>query len=164
MLKYLRKEVARSCPIHTAVADKAAAALADKGVFSKDAIIDTLNFGAIIDSIRWDYIREFIEEDQKCDLVPLAQTYFKRHPKVEERVNPERFLAMGHGKKTFGYAAVVPQNDHLVIARIEQRKAVANGVGRAFNEYVERLNAKRIENQISPVREEPMILEAPQEA
>ena len=154
MLKYLRKEGARQCPIHTAVYEAAVDSLVMFGVFSKEDVINSLNFGAVADAIRWDYIREFIEEEQKCDLVPLAQTYFNRHKKAEEAVNPGRFIAMGFGKKTFGFAAVTPQNDHLVIERIRQRKAISNGVSQSFKEYLDRLNARRAESNLLPVREE----------
>lgn len=157
-IKYLRKEAARQCPIHTAVYENAVDSLVMFGVFCKEDIINSLNFGAVADAIRWDYIREFIEEEQKCDLVPLAQTYFNRHKRQEEKVNPARFIAMGFGKKTAGFAAVTPANDHLVIERIKQRKAISNGVSESFKEYLDRLNAKRQENNLLPVREEVVLL------
>jgi hypothetical protein len=158
-MKYLHRKVARGCPIHTAVLETAVDQLVDFGVFSKDKVVDALNFGAIADSIRWDYIREFIQEEQGADLVPLASTYFKHHKATEERVNPARFIAQGNGKKTAGYAAVIPANDHLVIHRIKQRKAISNGVAESFHEYLDRLNAKRIDQGLLPVREQSILTE-----
>lgn len=157
-MQFLRKEVARACPIHTAVYERAVEALVLFGVFAKEDVIAALNFGAVADSIRWDYIREFIQDDQKTELIPLAENFFTRHKKVEERVNPGRFIAQGHGKKTFGYAAVTPENDHLVVKRIEQRKAMSNGVSDAFQAYLKKVNDKRIEHGLIPVREQTVLL------
>lgn len=143
MSKYLRREKARECPIHMMVTDEAAKHLELHGVFEKQSILDDLNLAAMTDAIRWDYVREFLEEEQGCELVPLAASYFKRHKKEEERVNPQRFIALGHGKKTMGFAAVVPEHDHLVVARLQHRKSMANGVGEAFRKYLVAVEQKR---------------------
>jgi hypothetical protein len=143
-MKYLRKEAAKACPIHTAVYTAALDALVMFGVFSKDDVIESLNFDAVADSIRWDYIREFIEEEQGVEMIPLAASFFSRHRVQEEHINPAKFLAQGYGKKTHGFAAVTTQNDHLVIKRIEQRKAITNGVAKSFQVYLEHVDNRRV--------------------
>lgn len=145
MNKWLRREKARVCPIHQAVLDESARQLSHEGVFSKDEVLDALNFEAVAEAIRWDYIRAFLEEEQGCELVPLAAAYFKRHSREAEITKPEKFLATGHGKKTAGYGAVIEKNDHLVISRIKYRKRLANGVGEAFTNYVQATLTKREE-------------------
>ena len=75
--------------------------------------------------------------------MPLASVYFKRHKKTDEHVNPARYLAQGHGKKTAGFAAVVPEFDHLVVRRIEYRKRMANGVGEAFSNFLSAVQSRR---------------------
>jgi len=137
MSKWLRREQAKACPFHKAILEESAARLAHAGDFKKDEVLKALNFMTIQDAIRWDYIREFLEEAQKCELVPVSLAYFKRHKREEEFLNPERFIAIGHGKKTQGYAAVIPENDHLVVRRIKYRKMMVNGTAEAFKRYVE---------------------------
>lgn len=134
--KFLRRERARCCPIHTAVLSEAADRLAHSGVFSKDEIVTALRYEVIEDAIRWDYIREFLESDHDCTLVPLAGAYFKRHRLAEEFANTARFIAMGHGKKTAGYAAVTPENSHLVVCRIGQRRELVRGAHTAYKNFV----------------------------
>ena len=143
MSRFLRKEKARVCPIHNAVYDAAAARLGHDGVFSKEEIIEALRFDAVADAIRWDYIREFLEHDQGCSLTPLAAAYFKRHKREAEILNTSRYIAVGHGKKTAGYAAVTPANDHLVVAQVIIRKRMLNGAGEAFANYLQAIAAKR---------------------
>lgn len=144
---YLRKDRALSCPIHRAIKDEAAKRLAHSGVFSKEEVLDALNFRAVEDAIRWDYVREFLQEDEGCELVPLALSFFEKSRtekrRMEEKVNPTKFLAQGHGKKTIGYAAVTSDNDALVVARIQYREKVRNGVDEKFRAYVKAVQDRR---------------------
>lgn len=144
MSKWLRRDAAKACPVHMAVTDEAAKKLELHGVYEKDEVLRELNLSAMVDAIRWDYIREFLQDEQGCELVPLSAAYFKRHKTSEELVNPQKFIATGYGKKTCGFAAVIPENDHLVVARIKTRRAMANGAGRAFVGYCEAVEAKRV--------------------
>jgi len=141
--KYLRKEKARACPVHMAIMDECAKQLNLHGVFEKSEILSNLSLDAMVDAVRWDYVREFLEDELGCEMVPLASAYFKRHKKSEEQVNPQKFIAMGHGKKTTGYATVTQGNDHLFVCRVEAKRAMANGVGRAFEAYLEQISQKR---------------------
>jgi hypothetical protein len=163
-MKWLRKEAARACPIHTAVYNAALVELVEYGVFNKQDVIDTLNFTAVADAIRWDYIRDFIVEDQGVELIPLAMAYWTRHQRQEEYVNPEKFLAQGYGKKTHGFAAVLKQNDHLVIKRLEQRKALSNGVAKSFQTYLENVDARRVQEGLPSLTAPDPKLAKPDEA
>jgi hypothetical protein len=142
--KYIRREVVRECAIHQSIMHLASENLESRGAFRKLTIIDDLGLRAMEDSIRWDYIRDFLQEDQDCELVPVAESYFKQHQMSEELLNPEKFIATGYGKKTAGFVSVIVDTDHLVIKRLEQRAAVANGVGKAFRSYAEAVQEKRI--------------------
>jgi len=140
---YIRKSTAKKCPVHQAIFDEASTQLAAFGVFQKERVLKTTSLLAMAHSIRWDYIRDFIEEEQACELVPLAARYFKHHSVEEEHVNPGAFLAGGNGRNTAGYAAVVPHNDHLVVHKIARKRNIANGVGKAFKSYLEAVSNKR---------------------
>ena len=135
MSKYMRRSVIRECAIHQSIMDRASEGLETNGSFRKVTVLEELGLKTVEDSIRWDYIRDFIQEDQDCELVPVAEKYFKQHKMSEELVNPERFIATGNGKKTAGFVSVVAETDHLTVRRLEQRRALANGVGKAFLIY-----------------------------
>jgi hypothetical protein len=152
MSKHLRREAARACPIHQTIMETAADQLCLHGVFEKDAILDQLNLKAMSDAIRWDYIRDFLQEEQGCELVPLASAYFKRHQRHDEIANPSRYIAGGHGKKTAGYAAITSNNDHLVVAKIKIKHAISNGVGEAFRNYLQAAEDKRIKGGLAPLQ------------
>tara|TARA_R110000824_G_scaffold3913_1_gene18695 strand:- start:144 stop:572 length:429 start_codon:yes stop_codon:yes gene_type:complete len=123
--------------------ERASEDLEHSGAFNKEEILETLGLIVMADSVRWDYIREFLQEDQGCELVPVAASYFKRHKRDEELTSPERFIASGHGKKTAGFVSVTIQNDHLVVCRIGQRQKMANGAGEKFREYAEAVMERR---------------------
>lgn len=142
MNKWLRKEKAVVCPIHKMVQAEASNRLAHSGDFSKEEILEALNLEAIEEAIRWDYIREFLETDHGCELLPVSAAYFKRHQKRDEQINPSRYIATGHGKKTAGFAAIIAKNEHLIVERVKQRKKVANGVAEALRKYVDAINKK----------------------
>jgi len=144
MSKYIRREAVRACAIHQSVMDRAADDLEKSGAFRKEDVIDALGLRVMEDSIRWDYIRDFLQEDQGCELVPVAKSYFKAHLKIDEQANPEKFIATGYGKKTAGFISVIAKNDHLTVRRLQQRQALANGVGKAFRNYAEAVQEKRI--------------------
>ncbi len=136
MSKWLRRESARECPVHKLIMEMAIERLSNHGSFCKDEILTSCNMQAMSDAIRWDYVREFIVEGLECDVMPVAASYFKRHPKMDELKSPERYLALGHGKKTAGYIAVTPENDHLVVCRVDQRVKQTNGVTSAFKSWI----------------------------
>ena len=157
--KYLRRETAIECPVHTMVKEAAAGLLELHGSFEKKDVLERCSMMAMSEAIRWDYIREFLQDEQGCELVPLASVYFKRHKYQEELTDPQRFLAQGHGKKTAGYAAVTMENDHLIVRRLQQRKAMANGAGKAFMKFAQAIEDRREKNLLTVVS--PKAISAP---
>ncbi len=141
--KYLRREVARACPVHQMVLDRAMDDLAEYGYFSKQDVVKESGMIAMVDSIRWDYLAEFIREDGRCELVPLAARFWKMKP-TERLLFPERAIAGGHGKKTAGYALVTLDNGNLAIEQLERKRSVTNGVGQAFNKYRTELDQRNL--------------------
>jgi hypothetical protein len=135
--RFLRRETAKKCPIHAAVLQKARDDLAEKGYFSKADIIERLQFGAIDDSIRWDYIADFIREEDGTELIPMAERFFKRSNPVHRATSPEKFMAMGHGKKTAGYALLTVDNGVYALKTLKVKRGMSNGVGKAFLEFAE---------------------------
>lgn len=141
--KFLRRETAKKCPIHKAVLQKARDHLVEKGGwFSKEEIIEELLFGAIEDAIRWDYIADFIREEDGVELIPMAERFFKRS-KSEYRINsPEKFMAMGHGKKTAGYALLSVDGGVYALKSLKVKRTLSNGVGAAFQRFAEACHAQ----------------------
>lgn len=135
--KFLRRETAKRCPIHTAVLAKSKESLVERGFFSKAEIVEVLQFGAIDDSIRWDYIADFIREEDGTELIPMAERFFKRSSPEHRRASPEKFMAMGHGKKTAGYALLTLDNGVYALKTLRVKRTLSNGVGKAFMEFAE---------------------------
>ena len=86
MSKFVRRETVRKCAIHQTIMERASEDLEHSGAFNKEEILETLGLIVMADSVRWDYIREFLQEDQGCELVPVAASYFKRHKRDEELI------------------------------------------------------------------------------
>jgi len=153
-VKFLRKVAARKCPIHQAVLDKLQDKLLTTGYFSKDEVLEDLRFSAMSESIRWDYLREFVEEDLSIELIPVVSRFFKAYVKdssgarvkttAERVVSPEKYIAQGNGKRTAGYCSIEVDGGGLAIRRLSQKKAMTNGVGKAYMQFVEALASKGI--------------------
>ena len=141
-MKYLRKEKARGCIIHNMVMEAAKKSLELNGSFCKERVLEECSI-AIEDPVRWDYIREFIEMDEAVELLPVAASYFKRHDIKDEIVNPTRYIATGHGKKTAGFVSVTTENDHLAVRRVEIKEHCAVGVVNAFQRLLEEVEKVR---------------------
>jgi hypothetical protein len=146
--KFLRREAAIECPVHTLIRAKAAEFLELRGAFSREEVLEATRLQAMAESIRWDYVREFIEKEQGCELIPVSALFFKSpHSKDRKdspiKIKPEKYLALGNGKRTAGYAVRLP------LRRLEQRRGLTNGVGRAFTKFVDEVRAKGS----APVRE-----------
>lgn len=157
--KYMHRSRTKVCPIHISVQKKSTDYLEKLGVFSKSQVLNDLGLSVIANSIYWDHIREFIETDENCELVPLAASYFKRHGKEREIVNPSAYLASGHGKKTEGYCSVSSIHGHLAVQHLKHRTAISNGVGKAVIALAHELELK----QISMVNQEQVALAPPNE-
>ena len=137
-MKYLKREVAKQCPAHQAVMEVAANHLMEHGYFAKEDVIKESGMYAVSEALRWDYIAEFLKEDQDCDLIPLSPKFWNMT--TEERVaKPGSALAGGHGAKTAGYALVGICEGALAVRKLMQRRQMANGTGIAFRHFADSL-------------------------
>lgn len=135
---YLRKDDARKCPVHQAVIETAADELMEYGYFHKEDVIKSSGMFAVRAALRWDYISEFIKEDQDCELIPLSSSFWDMTS--QERMDaPEKALAGGHGAKTCGYALVGIDNGALAVRKLYQKRNMANGTGKAFRNFADEL-------------------------
>ena len=66
-MKFLRREVARKCPVHQAVLDESLNQLAEYGYFSKNDIIEQIGMPAMAEAVRWEYVAEFNKQDGACE-------------------------------------------------------------------------------------------------
>lgn len=151
MPKFIKKSTARRCPIHQSILEECGKSLAEKGYFNKKTVIDSLNYQAVEESVRWDYLSDFLSDpsgDHSIELVPLAQKFFSstRAERLRDSegvdakgnlLNLGPYLAGGHGKKTAGYASVTFEGGLLALKRAQRFRGQSNGVGRAFNAYRE---------------------------
>lgn len=164
MTAFIRKVTALKCPVHLAIVDIAQDSLVQSGYFNKDEVLRKSGFTAMSESIRWDYIIEFIkngiliQEDLNGDrfavlgvdgdeLIPLAQAFWNKQRKgntpasspENRKLFPQKYIAMGHGKKTAGYALVNFEGGHMALRTLKQKEAMKNGVAEAFQNYAEEL-------------------------
>jgi hypothetical protein len=141
MSKFLRRNIALQSKIYQELQAEARNQLSLHGCFAKADVIKACGFEAVEDSIRWDYIREFLEHDEGCELVPVVSLYFMS-PKTKERrenpieLKPEKYLAQGWGKKTAGFVSVKSdENAQLVVVRLLQRAASAEGAKKKVQKF-----------------------------
>jgi hypothetical protein len=141
-MKRVLKRNVRNCPIHKAVLEACGKRLVEFGYFNKADILEDLSFSAIEDSLRWDWIAEFLSEkngDYAIELVPLAQRFFKdpkRKRDATEITSLGRYLAGGHGKRTAGYASIDFEGGRFAVVRADRFKSLSNGQSAAFSNYV----------------------------
>lgn len=162
--KFLRREKALVCPVHEMILEEARTRLANVGYFSIADIIEGLHLEFMVESIRWDYIRDFLQEEERCELVPVVALFFKS-PRTKDRRNspldlkPEKYLAMGNGKKTAGYVSVKP-DEHavLVLTRVGQRKAVADGFNKRFQTFLTALRHNASPQVRLAIKQSPRLL------
>lgn len=151
MSKWLRREAALASKVYQEIIAEAIADLGNFGFFHKDDILEAADYTTVGDTIRWDYVAEEIKARLHTELVPLGSSFFTRHRHDEEVLNPGKFIAGGHGKKTAGYAAVIPENDHLVIHRVHQRAAQIEGSAEALIKNVNVIDEQRKKSGLTPI-------------
>jgi hypothetical protein len=169
---FIKKSTALKCPVHLAVVDKAQDALMGNGYFNKERILERTGMIAMQESIRWDYIADFIKagiaikKDDNgeqyadltvdgCELVPLAQSFWNKKPKGDVPAStaitrmkfPEKYIAMGHGKKTAGYALVDFEDGVMALRQLDHKEAMSNGTAKAFKKYADALVRRNILEQ-----------------
>jgi hypothetical protein len=138
--------------MHRAIYERCEYLLADRGYFSKDEAMTTA-IGEIVDghreaeewelygfanadfsynedSINWDGIRKLLESKAgaNTELMALAARFFKSHKAEDLQNMPEKFLAMGYGKRTAGFGMFGCGGGHLALRVLKQRRRVAKGV------------------------------------
>jgi hypothetical protein len=129
----VQKQTVRRCPVHQTLMDEAVKQLEAKNAFAFEGILELCNYGAMKESIRWDYIREFIEEDTSQQLVPMAAEYFRRHSREHELANPGRFVAgAGGNKEAAGYLWFHQSTVHLVRHYLTGRHHQLDGAQRGY--------------------------------
>ena len=141
MAKWMRKTSALKCKVHQAIVDEAIAQLELQQVFSKQQVLEKTGYEMISDSIRWDYIREFVEDRTKLELVPVSAKFFayREHKKAIAESAMQRLIASGYGKKTAGYASTRCLNGALAKKRLEQKKAVTEGNIESYKAFTGKL-------------------------
>jgi len=143
----LLKSKARGCRVHQELMDEALKQLQARNAFCFEDVLELHNYGAVKDSIRWDYIREFIEEDTGQTLVPLAATYFRRHSMAQEVANPGKFVSgAGGNKEAAGYVWFSKETSHLVRHYMMGRHNQIEGAQQAYsvsrNKVIQKLGAE----------------------
>ena len=160
---YISREKARACTFHQAVMQRAIEYLNDEQCFSKKKVIQSLNFDAIANGIRWDYIIEFLrdgnEGDNGVELVPLKESFFTASKAFRdtypEKEYPHKYIAGGHGGKTVGYASVYINGGRFALHRHQWLSKLQNGVAAAFTKYSEELVARDLLEEPAVVRSLP---------
>jgi hypothetical protein len=136
-MKYLRRKAARKCAIHKMMKEAAREELIDKGYFNKAEIFELAGIAPGFDeNLRWDYIIEFIEEEENVELVPVAKRFFEKMSEAgaddgEQVTHPKRFMAVGHGKRTVGYCNAEEHGGSFIAARIENSRQIGVGFSRS---------------------------------
>jgi hypothetical protein len=144
---FIKYSTAQKCPVHQAIAEMAAEYLTrPPGVFHKERVIDKCNMRAVASSIRWDYVKRMIEDEwgQADMLFPLAQSFWTGprdkdgNLTVEESfldkdkvLNPGKYIASGHGKKTAGYGLICDETGHFALYVLKHKNKVAQGTRKA---------------------------------
>lgn len=173
-MRYTTEKAVRACDIHKEIKAAAIKALENPGFFAKDEVVSKLGYGTLADSVRWDHLRRFIEDELGCELIPLAKAFFHKSEKIDKTTKrrrpagrddpaevkrvPERFIAWGNGKRAFGYASVVQANGNLVVRRLVYREHVALGTYGKAKKLRGNMNVQGIK-----AANLPPLLEAPDE-
>lgn len=140
MSKWLRREKARECPVHSALLEAAYDELNQHGVFSKEEVLELTGYSSVSDSVRWDYIVEWLREEFRVELIPVREALFKRHSKEKLKRMPEKYIAQGYGARTAGWASVDwAGNAPIVVKRLEQRAKMVNGTKERFEDYIDNI-------------------------
>ena len=150
-------EEARANRVYREIIDYCIGLLSDPdlGHFCKADVLDKLDYALMKESIRWDWVRAIIEDEQATKLIPLAPRFFKRHSRHDETTMPEKFIAGGNGRGAAGFANVAKQNGHLVFSALIRKQKVASGFSQAARKFLEVGRAAGIE-QITGQGELPM--------
>ena len=137
-----------NCPLHNQLIDEAIRSITNYAVFSIDHLVKICNFGAIAGSIKWNYIKEAVEDQTGTTLIPVVKKLFRGKVKItvmtpkgtkmtkfigiqEDVTNhPGKYLAGGNYRDTAGFTTIT-FNPALTIAKsktlVSQTKGQENG-------------------------------------
>lgn len=127
MSNWLRYEKAMANKAYIAIIEECVNLLTTRGSFSKEEVVEKTGYGGMEDDLRWDYVKRHIEESYKTELISLGAAYFRRHSKADEISIPAKYIAIGHAKRTCGFAIASHENGHLLRKRLEVKVKRANG-------------------------------------
>lgn len=150
--RWMRKDEALNSAPYQALIKEGTALLKTQGYFSKDQVLEGSGMVTVGDSIRWDYLREFLEDASGVHLLCVSRGFFDKYvvdrkgKKVKRngkplttaehrRENPGHYLALGHGKKTFGFALMKTDGGVLAIKVLGVKNKIANGTRVAADNY-----------------------------
>lgn len=135
MLKF-KKDYYR-CPMHRLVSAKTKELLDEIGEFSFERVLTECQLETLSEYIRWDYVRDEMEESG-YDLLPVASLFFTKDRNKEfineagekvRKINvvPGKFLPWGNGKVIAGYISESMAPQILRETYIKQSNAKAFG-------------------------------------
>lgn len=131
MMKRFFKKNAAKCAIHQAVVSVMHDQLINTGACSKQEALDLSGFEFAEEYVRWDYVREFVQDQLGEEIIPVAARFWKMTEKAR-REFPERALASGYGKKTAGFA-LVSWSPEIAQKMLEHKERVRKGLTKSAN-------------------------------
>jgi hypothetical protein len=149
-------DIARFDAIHQSVYQAAMASIQLMEHYCHQTVLEVLNYDARSVSINWPRIREAVAETMAAELMPLGFFFFAQREATKEGysipTHPEKYLAIGHGKTTYGYGLVSAMPDELVQCWMGLTGAHAKGhLQKHKNVYDTAVNGgKKIGNTRSP--------------
>lgn len=133
MSRYLQFKKAQASKVYREIVTEVEEALTSIGYFHKATVLTKLGYDDFDDAIRWDYVKRMVEEQYKTELICLAEAFFKRHSKEDERHFPAKYTSTGHGKRAHGFAIASPENGHFVIQRLRVKHNIMLGAHKSAN-------------------------------
>lgn len=124
-------DISRFDVIHDTLYQHALADIQSTGTYCHQIVLTTAGYSPSSVHVNWGSIRDAIFDTVGAEMIPLALLYFM--PKEAKRhgyaiaTHPEKFIAIGHGKQTWGYGLVSSLPDALVEFWTKQTGAQAKG-------------------------------------
>ena len=141
--------------MHNAVKEVCIKHLEARGYFCFEKILKELCI-ASSDAIRWDYIRQFVEEECAVELIPMSKKFFTRVSEVQYdkegkeitlRTHPNHYIAGGRGRGTEGYANAILEDGCFAIARVKRREATVLTFKQKNQSLIEKAAPKLLDDE-----------------
>lgn len=160
MSKWLRMTQAQKSPVYIAIKDTMTDRLSVAGYFEKTEVLEATGFATVADSIRWDYLRQMIENEHHTELIPLSAQFFQKTLLIDgkrrhlggtrrreyELLFPEKFVASGHGKRTAGFAIASQENGHFLVRVLYRKQGQARGMVKSANRTAQIASTVHLDN------------------